>query len=723
MSSPVIVIASIVRRRRAPMLLAVVALIAAACADAAPAPPEIHASPTSAVASLPAPAAVALDADGLPVLADVPVYKADAARTGVMNGPGPIGAVVEAWRTNLECAINEHTPVIADGLVLIGCDSPVFVALDARTGDTRWTAPLDGAVEFAAGVDGALVYVGDAGGSLRALDLATGAERWSVDVDPFRYPGVVDGTLYVGTTVGTVLGLDPSNGSVRWTWQAPEGVRQVASTVVGDTLYAGADDGHLYAVSLADGSVRWTHRLPSGRVSSPSVSGDTVFVSALQNGAGRAGGLFALDAATGDVRWSAESPSGEQVAPPVVADGVVYAPSRSDGLFAFDAATGSPVWRVPDIGHIGGQAPAIAGNAIYLAADRSLAAFDRRDGRELWSFDLGADVDNGAVVSGGLAFVGDNAGNVVALGEPSLVDHLATRAPSPTPSASATPPASLPAPLAVVDQWGPDAIGAARTAGVDVGPDGLVYVVGSDTSEIIVIDPADGQVVRRWGTPGAAKGEFDFLRDNGDDVGGVAVAPNGTVYVADALNRRIQVFDAKGSVVRTWGRFGSEDGQFLEPTDVALAPNGDVYVVDDRRDDIQRFTSEGKFLSTIGRHGSGDGELNNTGNIDVDAAGTLYLADWTNHRVEAWDDAGTFLWTLGTHGFAPGELSSPADVAVDGAGRIWVHDYDNERIQVFDADRTYLGEVPVKDAYLLAEAGGDVFVTGLQVLHLRSELP
>ena len=61
---------------------------------------------------------------------------------------------------------------------------------------------------------------------------------------------------------------------------------------------------------------------------------------------------------------------------------------------------------------------------------------------------------------------------------------------------------------------------------------------------------------------------------------GVAVAPDGTVYVADYWNNRIQHFSASGTFLGTWGSQGSADGQFSNPSDVAVAPDSTVYVAD-----------------------------------------------------------------------------------------------------------------------------------------------
>ena len=175
-------------------------------------------------------------------------------------------------------------------------------------------------------------------------------------------------------------------------------------------------------------------------------------------------------------------------------------------------------------------------------------------------------------------------------------------------------------------------------------------------------------------------------------IGGVTVASDGSIYVADTANHRVQQFDAEGAFIRRWGREspGTEPGTFIDPIDIAAAPDGTVYVVDDGRDDIQRFSADGTHLETIGRHGTADGELNNTGSVFVDAAGTLYNADWENDRVQAWGPDSSFLWSLGSHGDGPGEFRLPADVAVDGAGNLYVA--DRHRVQVFGPDRAYIGE-------------------------------
>ena len=123
--------------------------------------------------------------------------------------------------------------------------------------------------------------------------------------------------------------------------------------------------------------------------------------------------------------------------------------------------------------------------------------------------------------------------------------------------------------------------GSRLPSGLDVGPDGNLYVVNAGASEIVVLSP-DGNVVRRWGERGAGEGQFYFQQDSqipNSTIGGVAVAPDGSVYVADTVNDRVQQFDGDGTFIRQFGGFGPEEGHFLNPFDVA---------VDRRRERLRR---------------------------------------------------------------------------------------------------------------------------------------
>ncbi len=441
--------------------------------------------------------------------------------------------------------------------------------------------------------------------------------------------------------------------------------------------------------------IRDSLRVLSGHPSSPSIDDSTAYVGSRQEGADPNGELYAIDRASGDVRWTFRPPSGLQVGPSIVRDGVVYASSQQDGLFALDGKDGHVLWNV-DAPHTFLPA-AMAGEVIYVPADRGVAAFAAADGHKLWETDTGFATSASPVVSGGILFVGDVSGSFRGFAEPSLAAVLAaiqqstpSSTPGPSQNPSPTPNAAPLDPFALAATFDAKTSDLHLPSGMDLGPDANLYVIDGSTSRVLVLDDA-GRLVTSWGSKGTGPGQFDFDRKpgEGDFIGGVAVAADGSVYVADTVNRRIQEFTPKGKFVRQWGRFGNGDGQFLEPFDIDVAPDGSVYVVDDTRDDIQKFDSNGAFISRIGRHGTGPGELNFTSAVEVDQQGLVYNADWDNNRIQAWDPSGKFLWTLGERGSEPGQFIAPSDVAIDLKGRLFV--VDRMRVQMFDPDHHVVG--------------------------------
>ena len=103
-------------------------------------------------------------------------------------------------------------------------------------------------------------------------------------------------------------------------------------------------------------------------------------------------------------------------------------------------------------------------------------------------------------------------------------------------------------------------------------------------------------VKENFGSEGSGKGQFSFPR-------GIATAMNGTVYVTDWGNNRVQQFSAGGEFLNAWGSRGSGAGQFNYPWGMAVAGDGTVYVADTSNHRIQIFTPNGEFIAWWGREG------------------------------------------------------------------------------------------------------------------------
>lgn len=186
------------------------------------------------------------------------------------------------------------------------------------------------------------------------------------------------------------------------------------------------------------------------------------------------------------------------------------------------------------------------------------------------------------------------------------------------------------------------------------------------------------------GSAGTGDGQFDAPR-------GLAVASDGTVYVADSRNNRIQHLTADGQLLEQWGGFsdlsqgGGEDGMFYEPWGVAVGPDGSVYVTDTWNHRVQKFTANGQFITKWGFFGTAESPDAFWGprGIAVDSQGHVYVADTGNKRISVFTSDGTPVAQFGGQGFEAGKFDEPVGVAVDKQGKVYVSDTWNQRIQVF----------------------------------------
>jgi DNA-binding beta-propeller fold protein YncE len=135
------------------------------------------------------------------------------------------------------------------------------------------------------------------------------------------------------------------------------------------------------------------------------------------------------------------------------------------------------------------------------------------------------------------------------------------------------------------------------------------------------------KVSAKIGQRGSAPGEFNFPT-------AIAVQPNVALVVADAMNFRVQVFDAHDKPATIFGQKGDAAGDFARPRDVALDSEGHIYVLDNQFENVQIFDRAGQLLMAFGHDGSGPGEFSLPSGITIDTQDRIWIADSLNRRVQ-----------------------------------------------------------------------------------------
>jgi phage tail-like protein len=238
---------------------------------------------------------------------------------------------------------------------------------------------------------------------------------------------------------------------------------------------------------------------------------------------------------------------------------------------------------------------------------------------------------------------------------------------------------ALPPQLAALDPPG-------GSAGIAVGPDGTVYFSDPARNQLLRIDGCDGSqsAVRCVGGEGDPPTQFRQPH-------GVLFHPiRQAIFVADSGNHRIQIFEPDSfQLTGVWGQEGTAPGQFRSPRSLASDAEGSVYVVDYGNRRLQKFDHRGvpipEFWANVERN-AGIGQPIDVAVSSQGGPTEVYILDDDTRKIFAVDAHGTLLGS-----FELTNLQQPLGLAA-GGGAVYVGDNQWRRVVKFEASGGFLGE-------------------------------
>jgi outer membrane protein assembly factor BamB len=171
------------------------------------------------------------------------------------------------------------SPALADGVLVVGLEDGMLLALEARTGAKRWEldtgkkkndglakTPFAGGIYATPVIRRQTVYVGTLDQEFFAVDLFAGAERWRLPVGSkvIHAAAANDSLVIFGANDGRIRAVDAASGAVQWEFRAGS-VIGTSPIITGAQVFVGSLDHTLYCLDSRDGALLWRQTL-EGRI-------------------------------------------------------------------------------------------------------------------------------------------------------------------------------------------------------------------------------------------------------------------------------------------------------------------------------------------------------------------------------------------------------------------------------------------------------------------------
>ncbi|MDD9339243.1 MAG: outer membrane protein assembly factor BamB [Providencia heimbachae] len=252
--------------------------------------------------------------------------------------------------------------------------------------------------------DGTMVYAADRKGLVKALELDSGKEIWSVDLS--KRTGflsanlsallsggltISDDKIFIGTERGTVIALNKEDGQVAWDVEVA-GEALSKPIVSNDLVMVHTSNGQLQALDVNSGEIKWTVNMDTPSLSLRGESAPSVAFGAAIVG-GDNGRVSAVLLSQGQLIWQqrvSQVTSSTEIGrlddvdmTPIIDDGKVYAIAYNGTLAALDMRSGQILWK-RELGSVSDMV--LSGENLYLVDqnDRVLS-IRKSDGVTLWT--------------------------------------------------------------------------------------------------------------------------------------------------------------------------------------------------------------------------------------------------------------------------------------------------------------------------------------------------